>query len=64
MTTLAAAYGADSLGEPATLTNGYSAALLGAAGIAAAAAVLAAITVTNRDGAPAATETENTPATR
>jgi EmrB/QacA subfamily drug resistance transporter len=64
MTALAAANGADALGDPAALTDGYSAALLGAAGIALAAAVLAAITLTGRDGKPAATQPENTPATR
>jgi hypothetical protein len=62
MTALAAAHGADTLGDPTALTNGYSTALLGAAGIAAAAALLAAITLT-RDGAPAAPP-ENAPAAR
>jgi hypothetical protein len=46
------------------LTDGYSAALLGAAGIAGAAAVLAAITLTGRRAVPAATETDTAPATR
>ncbi|MEU4424217.1 MFS transporter [Actinoplanes sp. NPDC024001] len=63
MTALAAAHGADTLGDPTALTNGYSTALLGAAGIAAAAAVLAAITLTGRDRAPA-TQPDNTPAPR
>jgi EmrB/QacA subfamily drug resistance transporter len=63
MTALAAAHGADRLGDQPALTNGYSAALLGAAGIAATAAVLAAITLNGRAGAPATTESESTPAT-
>ena len=45
MTAVAASAGADQLGNPAALTNGYSAAFLGAAAIAAAAAVLAAATL-------------------
>ena len=35
MTAVAAAFGADEVGDPAELTDGFSAALLGAAGIAA-----------------------------
>jgi EmrB/QacA subfamily drug resistance transporter len=42
MTALAAAAGADQLGDPAALTHGFSKALLGAAGIAAAGAALSA----------------------
>jgi predicted MFS family arabinose efflux permease len=42
MTALASAQGADQLGNPGALTDGYSAAFLGAAGIAVAAALLAA----------------------
>lgn len=42
MTALAASQGADQLGDPAALTDGYSAAFLGAAGIAAVGAILAA----------------------
>jgi EmrB/QacA subfamily drug resistance transporter len=42
MTALAAAHGADRLGDSAALTGGFSAALLGAAGIAAGGALLAA----------------------
>jgi MFS family permease len=45
MTAVAAAAGADQLGNTATLTNGYSAAFLGAAALAAVGAVLAAITL-------------------
>lgn len=46
------------------LTNGYSAALLGAAGIAAAAAVLAALTINRRHAIPATAETDTAPAAR
>ena len=42
MTALASAQGADQLGDPGALTDGYSAAFLGAAGIAVAGALLAA----------------------
>jgi EmrB/QacA subfamily drug resistance transporter len=42
MTALASAQGADQLGNPQALTDGYSAAFLGAAGIAVAGALLAA----------------------
>jgi MFS family permease len=52
MTAVAAANGADRVGDPSALTNGYSAALVGAAVIAAAGAVLAAITL--RSPRPAA----------
>ncbi|NIK58557.1 MFS transporter [Kribbella shirazensis] len=45
MTALAAANGADRLGDPSALTNGYSTALVGAAVIAAVGAVLAAVTL-------------------
>lgn len=45
MTALAAANGADRLGDLVALTNGYSAAFVGAAVIAAAGAVLAAVTL-------------------
>jgi hypothetical protein len=41
MTALASAHGADELGDAAALTDGYSAAFLGAAGIAVAGALLA-----------------------
>lgn len=43
MTAVASAQGADQLGDPAALTDGYSAAFLGAAGIAVIGAVLAAV---------------------
>ena len=42
MTALASAQGADRLGDVTSLTDGYSAAFLGAAGIAVAGAALAA----------------------
>jgi EmrB/QacA subfamily drug resistance transporter len=45
MTALAAANGADQLGEASALTDGYSAAFVGAAVIAAVGAVLAAVTL-------------------
>jgi EmrB/QacA subfamily drug resistance transporter len=43
MTAVAAAFGADQIADTGALTNGFSAALLGAAGIAALGAVLAAV---------------------
>jgi EmrB/QacA subfamily drug resistance transporter len=64
MTALAAAHGAGQLGNPAALTNGYAAALLGAAGIAAAAALLAAITLNPRAATPATAQPDATPADR
>ncbi|MEH1017526.1 hypothetical protein V6U90_31135 [Micromonospora sp. CPCC 206060] len=63
MTAVAAAYGAGRLGDLPALTDGFSAAFLGAAAIAAAGALLAAVTLrapaaatekpdaTNHDGA-------------
>jgi EmrB/QacA subfamily drug resistance transporter len=45
MTALAAANGADQLGNAAALTDGYSAAFLGAAGIAVVGGVVAAVTL-------------------
>jgi predicted MFS family arabinose efflux permease len=48
MTAVASAYGADQLGDLPALTEGYSAAFLGAAGIAAAGALIAAITLRRR----------------
>ena len=42
MTALASAQGADQLANPSALTDGYSAAFLGAAGVALAGALLAA----------------------
>ena len=45
MTALASSQGADQLGNPSALTDGYSAAFLGAAGIAVVGALLAAVLV-------------------
>jgi EmrB/QacA subfamily drug resistance transporter len=53
MTAVAAASGADAVGDPAELTSGFSAALLGAAGIAAVGAVLAAVLLEKPAGSPA-----------
>ncbi|MFI5490671.1 MFS transporter [Micromonospora echinaurantiaca] len=59
MTAVAASYGADQLGDLPALTDGYSAAFIGAGVVAAAAAVIAAITVRTTAARPetAATET-------
>ena len=53
MTALASAYGADQLGDPTALTDGYSAAFLGAAGIAVIGAVAAAALLRTPRAAPA-----------
>jgi EmrB/QacA subfamily drug resistance transporter len=45
MTTLASSHGADKLGDAVALTDGYSAAFLGAAGIAVAGGLIAAMTL-------------------
>ena len=60
MTAVAAANGADQLGDVASLTDGYSAAFLGAAVVAAAGAVIAAVTLRLPKAQPgtAAAETE------
>ncbi|MFB9184922.1 MFS transporter [Dactylosporangium sucinum] len=58
MTAVAAAAGADRLGDLPALTSGYSAAFTGAALVAAAGAVLAALTLRTRTGAPAAAAAE------
>ena len=55
MTAVAAANGADKLGDLASLTDGYSAAFIGAAVIAATGAVLAAISL--RSAPPVAADT-------
>ena len=57
MTALAASHGADQLGDLGALTDGYTAAFLGAAAIAVAAAVLAAATL-RRPAAAAAERVE------
>jgi EmrB/QacA subfamily drug resistance transporter len=48
MTSVATSYGADQLGDAAELTNGYQTAFLGAAGVALAAAVAAAVLLSAR----------------
>jgi EmrB/QacA subfamily drug resistance transporter len=53
MTAVAAAFGADQVGNPAELTDGFSAALLGAAGIAALGAVLSAVLLKKPAAIPA-----------
>jgi EmrB/QacA subfamily drug resistance transporter len=59
MTALATSQGADQLGNPAALTDGYSAAFLGAAGVAVAGALLAAALLrTPRSAASAAATSE------
>jgi EmrB/QacA subfamily drug resistance transporter len=59
MTALAAAHGADQLGNAVALTDGYSAAFLGAAGIAVAGAVVALVTLRR---AAAAADVDASPA--
>jgi EmrB/QacA subfamily drug resistance transporter len=63
MTALASAQGADRLGDAAALTDGYSAAFLGAAGIAVAGALLAAalLRAPKAQAAPTAEAPEQTP---
>ena len=62
MTALATSQGADRLGDAAALTDGYSAAFLGAAGVALAGAVLAAVLLRTpkapAEAAPTADEPE------
>ncbi|TDC43002.1 MFS transporter [Micromonospora sp. KC213] len=58
MTAVASSYGADQLGNLRALTDGFSAAFLGAAGIAAAGAVLAGLTL-RTSGAAVASEAGN-----
>jgi len=48
MTAVAAAYGADQVADPVALTNGFSAAFLGAGGIALAGGLLALVTLRSR----------------
>jgi sugar phosphate permease len=45
MTAVATSRGADQLGDPGALTDGFSAAFIGAAGVAVAGALLAAVTL-------------------
>ena len=57
MTAVAAAYGADQIGDPVALTDGFSAGLWGAAAIAGAGALIAALTLRPASSsAPAAEE--------
>jgi len=58
MTALASAHGADRAGDLAALTDGYSAAFLGVAGIALAGALLAAVLLRTPQAAPAASADE------
>jgi predicted MFS family arabinose efflux permease len=58
MTAVATSQGADRIGDVAALTDGYSAAFLGAAGIAAAGALLAAGLLRSPKPAAAVVETE------
>jgi EmrB/QacA subfamily drug resistance transporter len=53
MTAVAAAFGAEEIGDLSDLTDGFSAALLGAAGIAAVGAVLAAVLLKKPAESPA-----------
>ena len=52
MTAVAAAFGADQIGDAVALTDGFSAGLLGAAGIAAVGAVLAWVWLRTPQSAP------------
>ncbi|HXV94025.1 MAG TPA: MFS transporter [Pseudonocardia sp.] len=60
MTAVAAAYGATQIGDPEALTSGFSAAFLGAAAIAAAGGVLAALTLRGRPRAAAPSTPDRT----
>ena len=62
MSAVAAAFGADRVGDLASLTDGFSAALLGAAAIAALGAVLAGTWLRTPAEAPAQDATEPTTA--
>jgi EmrB/QacA subfamily drug resistance transporter len=64
MTAVAAAAGADRLGDLPALTGGYSAAFAGAAGIALAGAVVAALTLHPAAAPTAAADAERRPAAR
>jgi hypothetical protein len=61
MIAVAAAFGADQISDPAELTNGFSAALLGAAGIAAVGAVLAAVLLKKPADSPATDSADSEP---
>jgi EmrB/QacA subfamily drug resistance transporter len=64
MTAVATSQGADALGDVAALTDGYSAAFLGAAGIAAVGALLAAMLLRVPRGAAAPAEDHTDVSTR
>ncbi|NKY35721.1 MFS transporter [Nocardia speluncae] len=61
VTAVAASYGAGRLGNPEALTNGFSAAFIGAGVIALVGAVLTLITFRTRSGAPEPDSTEPSP---
>ena len=58
MTAVAAANGADQIGDVTALTNGFSAGLWGAAAIAAAGAVIAGVTLRSASSPTAASAEE------
>jgi MFS family permease len=60
MTAVAASQGADQLGNAGALTDGYSAAFIGAAGIALIGALLAAVLLRVAKAAPAAVSDPST----
>ena len=63
MTAVAAAFGADQVGDVQAVTDGFSAGLVGAAAIAAAGALLAAVTLKSTDPrAGQSSQPESTPA--
>ena len=53
MTAVAAAFGADQVGNPAALTDGFSAAFIGSGAIALVGAVLAAVLLRGQSAATA-----------
>jgi hypothetical protein len=61
MTALASAQGADQLGNIGALTDGYSAAFLGAAGIAIAGGLTAAVTLRRPNGVAPDTTSSDQP---
>ena len=63
MTALATSYGADRIGDPVALTSGYSAAFLGAAGIALVGALITAVVLRTHPAA-SAIDVQGTPQER
>ena len=61
MTALASGRGADQLGNMGALTDGYSAAFLGAAGIAIAGGLVAAVTLRRPNGVAPDTTSSDQP---